>query len=156
MPSILKAIYTSPSKGQDIAINSSAELHVDCGIAGDRYYDSAARGLIDQVTLIDEQSIDQFCADVGRTFAYADMRRNLLTSGVELNDLIGKTFRVGAVLLRGTELADPCANLVRSLGRDDVEARAFYKQLVGKTGIRARIVEGGTIQVGDAIEMEPA
>ena len=81
------------------------------------------------------------------------MRRNLLTSGVALNDLIGKSFRIGTVLLHGTELADPCAGLVRSLGRDDIEARSFFKRLKGNTGIRARIVEGGTIQVGDRIEV---
>ena len=151
MSSTLKAIYIASGKKSTIKELSSAELRAGCGIVGDRYFDSAARDLIDQITLIDEQEIERFLRANGRELEFGQMRRNLLISGSDLPKLVGKQFQLGAVTLVGTEMAEPCASLVRSLGKDDTEARSFFKQLTGKTGIRARILTSGTIKVGDSL-----
>ena len=79
------------------------------------------------------------------TIEHLDTRRNLLTAGVPLNDLIGKTFRVGAVTLKALEKCEPCGYLQK-------RTFAWIKPaLKGRGGLRCCIVEGGTIGVGDTI-----
>ena len=69
-----------------------------------------------------------------------------MTEGVPLNHLVGRTFRVGGVVLRGFKLAEPCTYL-EGLTRPGVR-----RALVHRAGLRAEILEGGTISVGDAVE----
>ncbi len=76
-----------------------------------------------------------------------DARRNLVTEGVPLNHLVGRTFRVGDVVLRGVRLAQPCAYLA-SLTHPNV-AKVF----ANRCGLRADIVVGGVLRAGDEIEV---
>jgi len=85
----------------------------------------------------------------GVDLADHETRRNLLTEGVPLNHLVGRTFRVGDVVLRGVRLADPCSYLA-GLTRPGVS-----RALVHRGGLRADIVEGGTLRPGDAITPIP-
>jgi MOSC domain-containing protein YiiM len=80
----------------------------------------------------------------------AQSRRNLLTRGISLNPLVGREFRVGDVKLRGIELCEPCRHLER------LTMPGVLKGLVHRGGLRAQILEGGTIRPGDLIEEIPS
>ncbi len=100
----------------------------------------------DQVTLIEAEAIEAAIAIVGR-FTAKDTRRNVVTRGVALNHLVGHTFVVGDVVLRGIELCDPCARLAR------FTSRGFERALEHRGGLRAEVVQSGTIVVGSAVRL---
>ena len=77
-----------------------------------------------------------------------ETRRNLVTEGVALNHLIGRTFRVGAVRMRGVRLAEPCVYLEQLTGHAGVRAA-----LVHRGGLRAEVLDDGELRVGDAIDV---
>jgi MOSC domain-containing protein YiiM len=109
------------------------------GVVGDRY--GAARDL----TLIEAEALEALRADTGIELSAAESRRQVLTRGVSLNDLVGERFTVGGVECVGQELCEPCRHLQR-LTRPEV-----LRGLVHRGGLRADIVSGGRIVVGDAV-----
>jgi MOSC domain-containing protein YiiM len=124
------------------------------GLLGDRYgagigaaQFQGRRKPENEVTLIAREAIEAANDEYNFTIEHLDTRRNLLTEGVPLNDLIGKTFRVGQIVLKGLERCEPCGYL---------EKRTFAgikAALQGRGGLRCCIVQGGTMQPGDAIEL---
>ncbi len=78
-----------------------------------------------------------------------ETRRNLLTAGVPLNDLVGQVFQVGAVRMRGVRLAEPCSHLER------LTQSGVLKGLVHRAGLRADILDEGVLRVGDTIVPSP-
>ncbi len=145
----LVAIYTTTEAAAPMQSRDEVEAVAGVGLAGDRY--AAAAGAYSQepgggreVTLVEREAIAAVRAD-GVELADHETRRNLLTEGVPLNHLVGQTFRVGDVVLRGVRLAEPCSYLA-GLTRPGVS-----RALVHRGGLRADIVEGGTLHVGDAI-----
>jgi MOSC domain-containing protein YiiM len=76
------------------------------------------------------------------------LRRNLVVSGIPLIALKGRRFRIGEVLLEGTDACDPCSRMEAALGPGG------YNAMRGHGGLCARIVEGGTIRIGDALQPE--
>jgi len=124
------------------------------GLQGDRYgagigaaQFQGRRKPENEVTLIAREAIDAANDEFNYTIEHLETRRNLLTEGVSLNALIGKTFRVGAVVLKGLERCEPCGYLER---RTFAGIKAALK---GRGGLRCCIIEGGMLQVGDAIEL---
>jgi MOSC domain-containing protein YiiM len=101
---------------------------------------------VTELTLIESEVIEQLREDWGLDIADADSRRNLVTRGVALNELIGGEFYVGGARLRGAGLCEPCVSLVKS--RDNMH---LLRALVHKGGLRAQIISGGWIAVGDRI-----
>jgi MOSC domain-containing protein YiiM len=146
----LVAIYVAPDAGAPMAAYRSIAALAGVGLEGDRYatrrgtYSDTDRGPRD-VTLIEREAVDAVRAD-GIAVAEVDTRRNLVTEGVPLNHLVGRTFRVGAVVLRGLRLSEPCAYLEQLTAIDGVRAA-----LVHRGGLRAEVVEGGRLRVGDPI-----
>jgi MOSC domain-containing protein YiiM len=121
----------------------------DGGLSGDRYANPAnRRGPDYQVTLIESENIATFSETVEVPFTPDMPRRNIVTQGVRLNELCGKTFKVGGATLEGIELCEPCALFAKRTHRDVLK---FFPR---KGGLRARIVAGGRIQVGDPIVMD--
>jgi MOSC domain-containing protein YiiM len=130
----------------------SIEAVAEQGLAGDRYglgmgaaQFKGRRKPENEVTLIALEAIEAANDEYNMTIAHLDTRRNLLTEGVPLNDLVTKTFRVGPVLLRGMELCEPCGYLER---RTYAGIKAALKH---RGGLRCAIVEGGQLHVGDAV-----
>jgi MOSC domain-containing protein YiiM len=122
------------------------------GLRGDRYgagigaaQFQGRRSPEKEVTLIAREAIEAANDEFNYTIAHLDTRRNLLTEGVPLNDLVGKTFRVGPVLLKGLELCEPCGYLEK---RTFAGIKAALKH---RGGLRCCILEGGEIRVGDPI-----
>ena len=129
-------------------MTSLAEVEAlpNCGLRGDRYSDPQNRPAPDyQLTLIEIENIKEFSKASGLPLAPQEPRRNLVTKGINLNDLCGKRFRVGEVELEGLELCEPCGLFAR---RTHPEVVRFF---VHKGGLRARIVKGGIIRLQDSI-----
>jgi MOSC domain-containing protein YiiM len=109
------------------------------GLEGDRYFFADGAGPGEALTLIEAEAIE----DVGLTAAQS--RRQVVVRGTGLNDLVGKRFRVGEAECLGVELCEPCLHL-QSLTRPGI-----IKDLIHRGGLRADILSGGTISVGDKV-----
>ena len=77
---------------------------------------------------------------------YINFRRNIITEGVRLNELVGKEFSVGEVKLKGHDLCSACKHLQETL-----EQKNLIKELLRKAGLRCEILTSGKISVGDKI-----
>jgi MOSC domain-containing protein YiiM len=120
------------------------------GLEGDRYFRGEGSfsnnpGGGRQVTLVASEMIDLLAHEHGIVLDPVETRRNLLTKGVALNDLVGKVFHVGAVRMRGVRLAEPCQHLER------LTQPGVMKGLVHRAGLRADILDEGVLHVGDEI-----
>ena len=122
---------------------AAAEAATGGGLGGDRYAGgSGKRGL----TLIQAEHLPAIAALAGHAaVAPATLRRNLVVSGIPLAALKGHRFRIGAVLLQGTDGCDPCSRMEDALGSGG------YNAMRGMGGLCARILDGGTLRVGDAV-----
>ncbi|TVP57775.1 MAG: MOSC domain-containing protein [Halomonadaceae bacterium] len=152
--SSIVAIYTAPASRAPMSAQQAVQVRMGSGIVGDRHYRPNAQGRINdatQVTLIAREAITVFNQAHGLTIPPDAFRRNLLTTGVDLNGLVGCDFRVGKVLLRGMELCEPCGVLGKLLQQPDLSPAAVIRALVGQGGLRAQILDTGVIHVGDAV-----
>jgi MOSC domain-containing protein YiiM len=147
----LVGIYTVAEAAKPLESRDEVLAIAGVGLDGDRYGSTKAGSFSDrpgtgrEVTLVEREAIAAVNAEGNVRLAEHETRRNLVTEGVPLAHLVGKTFRVGDVVLRGMRLAEPCAHLA-SLTRPGVS-----RALVHRGGLRAEIVEGGVLHLGDAI-----
>jgi MOSC domain-containing protein YiiM len=140
-------LFIAPERGVPMKRKRAVEAIADTGLAGDRYVDARNRGGPDnQVTLIELENIQEFTAMTGLALAPDMPRRNIVTEGVRLNGLCGKRFAVGAAVFEGVELCEPCRVFAQRTHR---EVLPFFK---ARGGLRARIVTGGRIRVGDPVQ----
>jgi MOSC domain-containing protein YiiM len=123
---------------------SSVRAVAGKGLEGDRYFFADGAGSGEALTLIEAEAIE----DVGLTGPQS--RRQVVVRGTGLNDLVGQRFRVGEVECVGVELCEPCRHL-QSLTRPGI-----IKDLIHRGGLRADILSGGTISVGDKLIEEPS
>ena len=137
-------ILVAPLKNAPIRALEVVEALQEEGLEGDRNA-RPGRSPGAQLTLIEAEHLEGFSAATGFSMEPGMPRRNLVTRGVRLNDLVGKRFRVGEALCEGIELCEPCR---KWQARTHVEVLRYFK---GKGGLRARIVEGGVVRTGDAI-----
>ena len=120
------------------------------GLEGDRYFGaqgtySATPGTGREITLLSNEAIEFLEREHGVPLNPGDARRNLVTRGVALNDLVGKVFRIGAVRLKGMRLAEPCEHL------EGLTQPGVLKGLVHRGGLRAEFLDEGILRVGDEI-----
>lgn len=149
----LEFIFMTADAGAPLVAVDEAMLEAGRGLVGDRYYRGSGtfseklKGLADsELTLIESEEIDSFNRETGLSLGHGAFRRNLITTGVRLNGLVGRQFRIGESLLEGIRLCEPCAYLAKTV------AKQVLPGLVQKAGLRARIVEGGTVRAGDSID----
>ena len=149
----LLSIYISPEAGEVPQSVPHVRLFAGRGLDGDRY--SVGRGTFSQnggkrdVTLIEAEAIEEFARDYGHNLDPAQSRRNLLTRGVRLNDLVGREFSVGPVRMRGLRLCEPCAHLAR------LTLLPVLPGLVHRGGLYAEILQDGDLTIGDSIQITP-
>ena len=125
----------------DLGPVSSVRAVAGHGLEGDRYFFADKAGSGEALTLIEAEAIE----DVGLTGARS--RRQVVVRGGGLNDLVGKRFRVGDVECEGVELCEPCLHL-QKLTRPGI-----IKDLIHRGGLRADILSGGTISIGDKVQV---
>ena len=148
----LVAIYVAPTEGAPMEARAEVRAIAGKGLEGDRYAVEAGtysgRRIEDSqraVTLIEREAVESAVEQYGVELGEGETRRNLVTTGVALNHLVGHEFTVGGVRLRGFDLSHPCAYL------EEQTRGGVRKMLVHRGGLRAEILSDGPIRVGDAI-----
>ena len=137
-------IGMSKKKGEKI---NEIEVLSGKGILGDRYFHEN-NDLRKQLTLIESENIDYYNRKYNTNFSYVDFRRNIITKNIELNDLVGKTFSVGKIIVQGNDLCRPCKELQEKLGIDN-----YIKEFLRRGGLRCEILGSGIISIGDEIKI---
>jgi MOSC domain-containing protein YiiM len=125
------------------------------GLEGDRYStrqghysERPSPGGGRELTLIEGEVLEALAAERGIELAPHECRRNVVTRGVHLNDLVGRRFRLGSLLCEGVRLCEPCAYL------EGLTGKPVNEPLVHRGGLRANILEGGTLRIGDSLQAE--
>lgn len=143
-------IHITPAKSQPMQRLEEATLIPGAGIEGDRYQlgtgtYSIKPGEDRQITLIETEMLARVAADDGHEISVDEHRRNLTVEGVPLQHLVGLRFRVGETLLEGVRINQPCKYLNLMLKRD------VYMPLWNRSGLNAKVIEGGVIRPGDTL-----
>lgn len=150
----IEHIYLVTEKRGEPVAQDAIQLEAGLGIVGDRYHANAQQRLQtsetvpdNHLSLIDKAVLDEFLADEARDsgLGYKDFRRSVITSGIDLNALVGKEFTVGSALCRGIELCEPCAFLAATVHR------GVLPGLVGRGGLRAIVIKGGEAETGSLV-----
>ena len=143
----VKLICTSPVAGGELVSVDVVTAIAGQGIRGDRYC-AIDTDPSQQITLIACEIIDQFNQETASEIPYEMFRRNVITEGVQLNDLVGETFYVGEVWLRGHELCEPCRYL-----QDRLKVTDLVNRLTHKGGLCCEVLTSGTIRSGDNLRI---
>jgi uncharacterized protein YcbX len=160
-PAHIQAIYIAPVAGAPMESVTHAEL-IESGLKGDRYasgngaYSNTLPSKVRHISLITASGIDTanewLMAGNEPTFSGAETRRNIVLANMvadELNQLVGQTFRLGELIVKGTELCTPCQRPAQLQNRPN-----FMEAFEGRGGLRAEILQVGTIYVGDVLHMK--
>lgn len=149
MQGTIQSIFLAPEQGATVVRREAVTAVAGRGLEGDRYFHG--EGSIDRagddVTLIEAELLEGVESEFERELGPGVHRRNLTTSGIELDPLVDERFRIGDIICVGTEPCEPCSYLESHLERRGVDDVS-----IPRGGIRARIVESGRIHVGDRIE----
>lgn len=152
MTGVIIQILIAKHSGETLRAIDAATLVAGKGIVGDRYYsgggtfsDKFEGSAALEVSLIEQEEIDQFEGENKLGYTAVDFRRNIVTAGIRLNDLVDKEFQIGSVTLKGIKLCEPCGYLADKLG--DI----VLTKMLHKAGLRAQIIVGGDIHTHDII-----
>ena len=132
---------------KEIAEVSSIEVLANKGVVGDRHFDEY-NDPYNQLTLIESENIDYYNTKYGLDIPYKDFRRNVVTKGIQLNDLIGKKIKIGKVEVEGIDLCRPCRHLTEVLNQSNV-----LKEFLRRGGLRCQILNSSTINIDDEIKV---
>ena len=137
----------SNKNNQPIKEVDSIDVLANQGVVGDRHF-KEFNDPYNQLSLIESENIDHYNIRFGLSIPYIDFRRNVVTKGIKLNELIGKKILVGNVELEGIDLCRPCRHLTEVLGQDNI-----LKEFLRKGGLRCQVLSSSSIKVGDKIKV---
>jgi MOSC domain-containing protein YiiM len=146
----VEALHFTPRSFLPMRSAPQLTLIAGVGIVGDRYAtgdgfysDRPEEGR--QITLFEAETLEALLRDHAITLAAGDHRRNVTTRGVPLNHLVGRRFHIGTALVEGTRLSTPCRHIEQITGQE------IFTLLLHRSGLNARILDGGVIRCGDAV-----
>ena len=125
----------------------SIKVVLNKGILGDRHYKDFNDPYC-QLSLIEAENIDYYNLKYSLNIPYVNFRRNIVTKGVQLNDLVGKKFSIGNVKVEGIDLCRPCRHLTEVLNQSNI-----IKEFLRRGGLRCQILSSSEIHVGDEIKL---
>ena len=146
MPEVIK-IGITEKNNQKIQEVKTVKVIANQGIVGDRHF-KEFNDPFNQLSLIESENIDYYNIKYGLNIPYIDFRRNIITKGIKLNDLVGKKLKIGSVVVEGMDLCRPCRHLNESLNQHNV-----LKEFLRKGGLRCQILSSSSINIGDKIEV---
>jgi MOSC domain-containing protein YiiM len=122
----------------------SARASAEEGLEGDHY---SRKGGNRQITLIEAESLRAIASHLGRERVTPfELRRNIVTEGINLHALKERPFRIGSAVLEMTGECHPCSRMEETFGVGG------YNAVRGFGGITARVVEEGMIELGSSVE----
>src|SRR5438270_4115682 len=144
----VEGIFVASEHGELPALVERVQARAGCGLEGNRYYwadGDAPPGRA--VTLVAAEAMEALASEGDVSIEPAATRRNVLTRGIDINELVGKRFHIGAVECVGVELCEPCAHL------ESMTQPGAIKALVHRAGLNADILNDGEISVGDSVAL---
>jgi MOSC domain-containing protein YiiM len=144
----VESIYVRPQPSKPVKELDEVLVTPGIGLQGDHYSIVTSRKKIGpdrEITLIESEALSAIETEYKISLNPEESRRNIVTSNMSLDQLVGKEFRVGAVTLKGIRLCEPCSHLAELTQKEIIPA------LVHRGGLRAQILTEGTIQIGDPI-----
>ena len=115
------------------------------GLINDRHHKEVNKNK-NQITLIEIENIERYNQISGTSIPPINFRRNIITKGIKLNELVGAEFFIGRVKVKGHDLCRPCKEL-----QDRLRQENFVKKLIDKGGLRCEVLSNGKISAGDKI-----
>ena len=146
MSEVIKIGITKNHNQAIIEVNK-INLIAGKGIVGDRYFKDY-NDPFNQLSIIESENIDEYNLKNKLNIPYLNFRRNIITKGIKLNDLLEKRIMVGSIELEVIDLCRPCRHLSEKLNKNDI-----IKEFLRKGGIRCRIINNGKIYLGDKIKI---
>jgi MOSC domain-containing protein YiiM len=144
------SIQITSNAGEKMVQIKEARAIAGKGLEGDRYLNQTGKfsdkpGSGRQLTLIELESIEALQREQSIELSLVESRRNIVTHGVPLNHLVNRRFRLGEVVARGVRLCEPCEYL------EELTQKKVIDGLIHRGGLRAEILQGGIIRVGDQV-----
>lgn len=141
----VEGIFVSPEKGLLPEPVESVRALAGRGLEGNRYFFQSDAPPGTALTLIAAEAVEAMEREHGISIEPRESRRNVVTRGIDVNELVGKTFRIGDVECRGIELCEPCTHL------QAMTKPGIIKGLAHRGGLNADILGDGEIRVGDTV-----
>lgn len=146
---LIVGIYIGPEREEPMTSVAEVKAVAGRGLEGDRYFQPAKAGEesdpAEEITLVGSEGIEAAATESGIHIRAEDTRRNIITKGIDLGALVGKSFWAGEVEIEALKPNPPCNHL------QQVTGKKLLKPLLERGGIRGRIVRSGTIRTGDPI-----
>jgi hypothetical protein len=149
----VEGLAIAPAAEADMQLLEVAHARAGRGLDGDRY--AADAGTFSpradrrpgyDLTLMAAEVVDELTA-AGVTVDFAATRRNVLTRGIDVNALVGRSFHIGEVLCEGRRLCEPCVHL------DRLSGPGLLRPLIHKGGLRVDVLTDGEIRLGASIRL---
>ena len=147
MGKVVEIAISKSFKGKMESV-TSIEVIAGGGIIKDRHF-KKNNNKINQITLIEIENIKYYNQAEKVLIPSIDFRRNIITEGIKLNQLLGKEFLIGSVKLKAHDLCRPCKYL-----QERLKQKNFIKELLQKGGIRCEVLNNGKINIGSNITNE--
>jgi MOSC domain-containing protein YiiM len=146
----VELIHLAGRGGEPMRAADRIRVIAGIGIDGDRYatglgHHSKRPGTGRALTLVEAEVLEALRASLGIDLQPGEVRRNVTTRGIALNELVGKRFRIGGVVCEGIRLCEPCKYL------EDLVGKPILHPLLHRGGLRADVLEGGEIRIGDEV-----
>jgi MOSC domain-containing protein YiiM len=145
-------IFVAPESAGEMISVAHVRAFADRGLEGDRFLRdswSAVNRSDKAVSLIEDEVLQLAATELGKESIANLTRRNIVTRGVPLIELLGHDFTVGGVRMRGIRLFEPCGHLVKV-----TKLPGIFKALEHRSGLKAAILSDGVIRVDDPIALE--
>jgi MOSC domain-containing protein YiiM len=145
------SLYIASQPARPMVSVPEARAFADRGLEGDRFFRAswkAAKRPDKAVSLIEEETLQAAAAELGTESFNDKSRRNIVTRGVPLVELLDREFTIGGVILRGIRLFEPCGHLEKIS-----QIAGIFRALEHRSGLKAAILSDGVIRVGDPVAL---
>ena len=150
---MIKSLFIASEVGGKLQKLDSIQVVAGAGIVGDRNFNKS-KWPGQNITFISQESIEAFNRNYHQSIDLGATRRNVVTAGVDLNALVGKTFSICGVVFKGVELCEPCKDLGDDLMNDTISSAEVVNAFVHSGGLRAEVYSDGVLSVGMTFTIE--
>jgi MOSC domain-containing protein YiiM len=149
MTGYITAIFTAPARHASQIAVDAVQLKAGKGIVGDRFFGFSRKNTGKNLSLIESEVLEEFFGLYKQPVEFNASRRNFITRGIRLNELVGTKFLIGEVLCEGVELCEPCKVMARQMPQLPLSQAEIIKAFAYRGGLRANVLTDGIVRIGD-------